>query len=103
MRSLLAALAVAIAFAAPSHAQQVPCGPHAELLKSITGDKYNEALVASSQLGMAPGEGPMMEVYAAPLGKTFTIILLRPDGISCIIVAGVNLKTFPLPKPGSNI
>lgn len=103
MKRLIGLLAVPL-FATSALAQSPPCGPYDEIVKSITAPKYGESRIAVGQTKTgAEGAKIAIEVFGAPRGKTFTILLVRPDGFACIIGAGDNLKTFPLPEEGADI
>ncbi len=83
---------------------QPACGSYNEIVQTITAPKYGERKVAQGQTKIgAEGGKIVIEVFAAPKGKTYTMLLVRPDGMACIIGAGDNLKTYPLPVEGSDI
>lgn len=100
------ALAIALALAATVTAAsaQSMCGPYKQIVASLAAKPYNERQIAkgTTKIG-GEGAGITLEVYGAPKGKTFTIVLVRPDGFACIIAAGESLQTFPLPVEGTDI
>ena len=102
MRLVLAAAAAVLTCSAAS--AQVPCGSYDQIVKSISAAKYGERRIATGETSIGgEGQNVGVEIYAAPLGKTFTVLLVRPDGLACIISAGSNLRTFPLPEPGTEL
>lgn len=60
----------------------VLCGPRRTLAARLARD-YAERPVS---MGLT-GDGLMLEVFAGDR-ETFTILLTRPDGLSCILAAG---------------
>ena len=87
--ALLAPMAVA-GFSA--HAESLPttaspetitCNSRAEIVKDLNGG-YSETPVA---LGVTSA-GTVMELWQAPGGVTWTIVVTLPDGSSCVIGAG---------------
>jgi len=59
---------------------------------------YGEKPVA---VGLAEG-GLVIEVFASGTG-TFTILLTRPDGVSCVAAAGEGWESLPAHGPGRPI
>jgi hypothetical protein len=59
------------------------CGPRTQLLDQIA-KKYKEAPVA---IGLA-NSGALVEVLTSNDGATWTILVSRPDGTSCLVAAG---------------
>ena len=77
---LLLAAALAIpANAAPS------CGPRKEIVADL-GQQFREAPVA---LGLS-NDGTVIEVLTTENGSTWTIMVSRPDGVSCLVAAGAS-------------
>jgi hypothetical protein len=60
--------------------------------------RYAEVPVAA---GLAQ-TGKLLQVFAAKDGSTWTVILTRPDGLSCIVAAGRHWQ-MTVPKPGSEV
>jgi len=78
------AAAVLAAFLCPTLAASQPvCGPRDKFLEHLRG-KYDEQPVG---LGVTGGGG-VLEMLAAPDGKTWTIIVTTPGGLSCVAAAG---------------
>jgi hypothetical protein len=66
-------------------AAQIPsnCGRHTDVVAAL-GDRYGEKQSATA---MTSGGG-LLEVLTAKDGVTWTIIISRPDGFSCVVAAG---------------
>jgi hypothetical protein len=69
---------------------QAACGERDKILAALFAD-HAEVPVAR---GLATG-GVMIEVLAAESG-TFTVLLTRPTGVSCLIMAGDFWETLPV-------
>ena len=80
---LLGAVAVSPAVAAEQ--RPAACGPHTEVIKAL-GDKFHETQAATA----LTSAGTLLEVLTASDGSTWTIIVSRPDGLSCVVAAGQN-------------
>ena len=90
-------LAVLPLLVVPAHSQAV-CNQYDKFIEMITKSPYGERKVAEAQPSIGEEGGKVrMEVFASPMGKTYTILLVRSDGIACLIGAGKNLKTYPVP------
>jgi len=81
MRHILAAL-FAACLSLPSHAQQA-CGPYDALREGLER-QYSEVVV-----GRGVGEGGMlMELFASADGKSWTLIIVHPNGMACFAASG---------------
>lgn len=79
----------------PSFVQaQAMCGEYKTVKKSLKGT-YNEE---RTQMGLA-SNGAVIEVLSSHDGS-FTIILVRPNGLACVMAAGEAWENFPLPPQG---
>lgn len=58
-------------------------------------NRYQEEPV---HMGLA-SNGSVLEVLASPSGS-WTIIITRPSGLSCIMAAGENWEDSPISVPG---
>lgn len=76
-----------IMWAFPAHAQLV-CGEHPEVVKNL-GQKYSEKPVS---MGLG-NNGSMIEIFASKKG-TFTIVVTRPDGKSCLVATGESWESI---------
>jgi hypothetical protein len=83
----VALLLGAVAIGHPAAADQTPkaCGPHTDVIKAL-GDKFHETQSATA----LTSAGTLLEVLTANDGSTWTIIVSRPDGLSCVVAAGQN-------------
>jgi hypothetical protein len=75
-------LLLAAAFAIPANAGP-SCGPRKEIVADL-GQQFKEAPVA---LGLS-NDGTVIEVLTSANGSTWTIMVSRPDGVSCLVAAG---------------
>jgi len=101
MRTILAVLftaafLAAFFMAAPAAAQTM-CGDRAAVVASLE-KTYFEAPVS---MGLV-NNGAVIEILALPSGS-FTIILTRPDGLSCVMAAGENWEDLPKRLAGTKI
>jgi hypothetical protein len=85
MNAILAALLLA---------QQSPCGPTGAVEKRIVA-QYGESIVGA---GVVPGG--VMFITSNPDTGTFTIMLRRPDGQTCVLMGGTGYATQDSVKQG---
>lgn len=71
----------------PASAQTV-CGIHDAVAKKLN-DGFNEQPTS----GGLSNNGGMLEVYTSPDGS-WTIVLTRPDGLSCLMATGEHWETY---------
>lgn len=85
--SSVVAILGAVAMSHPAAADQAPtaCGPHPDVIKAL-GDRFHETQAATAMTSA----GTLLEVLTANDGSTWTIIVSRPDGLSCVVAAGQN-------------
>ena len=82
----------ALSATAPAAAQmRTACLPH-EAAVSKLEQGYGEQRVG---LGIGPSGGAVYELYVAETG-TWTILITRPNGISCTAASGNSWMTSPL-------
>lgn len=92
---LPAALVIATAaFSTPASAQSV-CADRAQVLDHLTR-AYSERRIA---LGVA-GAGGVIELLTRADGRTWTIILSRPDGSACVLATGEDWQRVSPEKRG---
>jgi hypothetical protein len=89
MQAILAALLLA---------QQQPCGPTGMVEKRIH-DQYGESIVGA---GVVDG-GSLVFLTANPDSGTFTIMLRRPDGMTCVLMGGTGYATQEALKKGTDL
>ncbi len=76
---------------------QLMCGKRGDVVKYLEKG-YDEEPVS---IGLAES-GSVVEVFASEAGS-FTIIVTRTDGVSCLLTAGNNWETMQLQKAGAKI
>ena len=76
--------------AAPAAAQQLACTDRSDVVKHLSSE-YSEKPVA---MGLA-NNGGVIEILSSKTGKSWTIILTMPNGISCMIAAGESWESLP--------
>jgi len=95
MTAASAALFIAMIAASPALADVI-CNPRAELVEHLK-EKYDEQPAA---FGLN-NDGRLLELFATPDRKTWTLLITDESGISCVVTSGKNWqKTSPkLLKP----
>jgi hypothetical protein len=78
-------------------AQQPPCGPTGVLEQQLL-TKYGEQVVAA---GITPA-GKMFTL-ANPATGSFSVIVRRPDGLTCLVIGGDGFTTIDAIKPGTDL
>ena len=71
------------AFSLPAAAQRPPppCAPH-DMLVDLLAKRYQESVI-----GTGIGKDALVELLVSPTG-TWTMIVTRPEGLSCLVAAG---------------
>ncbi len=93
------AVALAVMGATAAQAQGAQCAPRDALLGQLAGTS------GETQRGMGlVAQYQVMEIYAAEATGTWTIIVTRPDGLSCMIASGQGYEAVDgvLPPPGED-
>jgi hypothetical protein len=88
MSRLLIPPLLAVTFAAtalPATAQTNYCAERTQIAERLASG-YSEQLVGG---GMQNQNG-LIEVWTTPSGNTWTILMTRPDGISCVMATGTD-------------
>lgn len=75
---------IAASVATSSHAMQM-CADRDSVIASLT-DQYSEKHLAS---GLQSSSG-LMEIWVSQTDGTWTILLTRPDGRTCIMASGTH-------------
>jgi hypothetical protein len=91
----IAAVALALLVpAAPAEAQAEPraCAERAKVVTRLA-ERYGETL---QSLGLHQSNG-VVEVYASDSTGTWTILLTRPDGVTCLLASGQAWEKQPIP------
>lgn len=89
--ALLATALTAVAAATSGAQAQGPCLPHEDAVSKLA-QSYGEQKVG---LGMGPNGGMVYELYVGESGS-WTILVTRPNGVSCIAASGDNWMTTPM-------
>lgn len=76
-------------------AMAIQCGPTEAVLTGLAS-RYQEQIVSR---GLMP-DGSMAMVAATPDGATWTLLLVKPDGQTCMMAAGRDWETFPAAPAG---
>lgn len=88
-------LAAVPAQVAPAAAGQTFCAERTQIAERLTS-KYAEQLVGG---GMQSADG-LLEVWTTTTGATWTILMTRPDGVSCVMATGTDwYSRVPEMKP----
>ena len=90
MTKVLVLLAGLILFGASASAQ-APCNQRTEIVTELAG-KYKEVPVA---IGVN-SKGHLVEVLSSEHGRTWTIIVTSPAGMSCVVSVGEDWSTRQL-------
>ncbi len=85
----LLALALLLGVRAPASAQSV-CTTHAEVTKQLES-RHSESPVG---IGLA-STGQVLEVFTTGDGSSWTIVMTRPDGMSCLVASGDSWENLP--------
>lgn len=89
-----AAVGAALLFwAQAAEAQGASCGHRQTVVEQLRAG-FDEVPTASG----VTASGYMAEVFLSPDGATWTIVVTRPDGISCAIAAGHTWEQRDVPK-----
>jgi hypothetical protein len=80
----------------PTLAQAPPSGPNPTChsrsdLTAMLNQRYAEL---PSALGVQ-ADGQLVEVFVSENGTSWTIVLTRPDGLSCIVAVGQHWESLP--------
>lgn len=89
-------LALALALIA-TPASAMLCGPSGKLAEILT-ENHHETVVGQ---GIGLDGASAVQVWASPGGKSFTIVLVRPQGLSCILADGAEWDHREMPKAGA--
>jgi hypothetical protein len=88
MQAILAALLLA---------QQSPCGPTGQVEARIAAE-YGESIIGAGIVA-----GGILFTLANPETGTFSILLRRPDGQTCVLMGGTGWASQDATKPGRNL
>ena len=85
------------AAAGAAGSQALVCNKRSEIMKNLSA-KYKEVPAA---LGMA-SSGGVLEVMASKGGDTWTVLLTKPDGTSCLVATGNSWENVKFVAAGPN-
>ncbi len=85
---------IAYMIAAPAASQTACTAERAEMIKNLSGN-YQESPVA---IGLTR-DGAVLEILASETGS-WTILITRPNGVSCMVTSGQAWDTIRLPIKG---
>jgi hypothetical protein len=96
-----AAVAIGLLAATP-HAEaenRQPCAERTQVIRKLE-ERFGETL---RSLGLQRNDG-VVEIYSSETTGTWTILMTRPDGMSCLLAAGQlwEQDVQPVSKPGSD-
>lgn len=74
-------------------AQQPACGPRAAIVGQLA-DHYGERQTA---LGVAGDGAAAVELWTAGGGESWSLLVTRRDGVSCLVAAGQDWTAVPAP------
>src|SRR5215510_3524875 len=86
-------LFVAALAPAPSASAASPCYPR-DAIHAHLAQRYGER---PAGIGVAAGQ--LVELLTGPDGASWTILVVRPDGLACPVAAGENWKAVREPAP----
>lgn len=89
MRNLILSLLLLLPLTISEVSAQSICGDRANFVDQLQ-DQYGET---PTQIGLA-SDGTVLEVLTSKSGS-WTIIVTRPDGISCVVATGESWETLP--------
>ncbi|MCH7864963.1 MAG: hypothetical protein IIC56_07100 [Proteobacteria bacterium] len=95
--SLLGALLIGSSFISTAAAAQPVCGSHGTVSENLKKG-YAEAPVS---MGVTMN-GAVIEVFASEKG-TWTLVITQPNGMSCLIAAGLDWESLPTLVSGAKI
>ena len=82
-RTIIAGAVFGMAAAAPPASAQTPCTDLATMIRTLQ-DRHGETHQATGLQGSVQ----LMEMWASEETGTWTILITKPDGKSCIVAAG---------------
>lgn len=85
MKTLALGLVITAAFL-PISAHAASCAPKA-LIEEALGTQFGEAAFA---MGLAVGN--IVKFFSNPQSGSWTVVVVRPDGIACVVAQGENFE-----------
>jgi hypothetical protein len=93
-RGRLIALSLAAAVASAPAGAAGPCYPR-DAIHAHLAERYGERPV-----GVGVTAGQLVELLTRPDGASWTILVIRPDGLACPVAAGEDWTGVSAPTPG---
>lgn len=91
----IVAACAAVCIASPALAQgRANCASYDSALEQLAEGYHEEPVVTGR------GVGAGMQILASPDGKTWTALVIMPDGRACIVMDGTDLRIGPMPIAG---
>lgn len=90
----LALVALVLLLAAGSAAAQPMCGP-TERVATRLGEQWDEWPVGR---GLTSSGQSIVQIWTNPETGTWTVVEVRPNGLTCIIAAGTHWAMTPRPQ-----
>jgi hypothetical protein len=87
--SLIGLVSIGMSFNVAAQ-QNGRCLPHDEMLKHLS-QQFKEKPVA---MGVSDN-GSLLELFATPDGATWTALVTRPNGVSCVVMSGDTWQYTP--------
>lgn len=76
--------------------EEPPCGPYEDITRSLTNLPYEEV---ATNVGIM--QGYLLELFVNETTGTFTIIMLKPGGLACLMAVGEHWTDLPKSPKGS--
>ncbi len=85
------AVALALLFAVGAPASAAPiCATHKKVVEQLANG-FSEVPIAIA----LTSDGNVIEVFSGTDRETWTIVMTRPDGMSCLVAAGETWESLP--------
>lgn len=96
----ITAACMAAFLCAPAWTHEIPCSQREKIVSQLQ-NKYREAVIMRGIVS-----GSMMELFYSPSRRSWTVLVTRPDGTSCLILGGENAQLISpseAPPEGNSI
>jgi hypothetical protein len=97
MAGVAAGAALLPGMAVAQNAQPAACAERASLVQSLSNNYAEQP----TSMGLA-ANGAVFEIFTSETGS-WTILVTRPDGVSCLMATGENWETLPQLAQGPEI
>jgi hypothetical protein len=92
--TVMSALVIGLATLPAAARAQLVCGDRGTVVSGLEKN-FSEAPVS---MGLS-SNGSIIEIFASP-DKTWTIVMTKPDGMSCVLMAGEDWESLPTQLAG---